>query len=82
MPDEASSDSLLQIERGQYLAEVLQGNTTEFFWYYVIHRKGSDKIIDLKKFDSRDKAIEAAKLVLERLNRAGTAGESEASSSR
>lgn len=70
MPDKASSDSPLQIERGDYLAEVLQGNTTESFWYYVIHRKGSDKLIDLKKFDSRNKAIEAAKLVLERMSRA------------
>ena len=74
MPETTSSDSPSRIERGNYLAEVLQGSSTEPFWYYVIHRKGSNEIIDLMKFDSRDHAMEAARLVLERINRAAVAG--------
>ena len=70
MPEKNSSDSPSRIERGNYLAEVLQGSSTEPFWYYVIHRKGSNEIIDLMKFDSRDHAMEAARLVLDRINEA------------
>jgi len=40
----------------------------------VIERKGSNEIIDLMKFDSRERAIEAAELVLQRLNQTAAAG--------
>ena len=63
-----------RIERGNYLAEVLQGSgTAEHFWYYVVRRKGSNEIIDMAKFATYEKAVESARQVLATLNRAASA---------
>ena len=76
MTDQPSGESPSRIEQGSYRAEILQGSSAEPFWYYVIQRNGSQEIIDLMKFDSRDRAIEAAQLVLQRLNQAAATGKS------
>ena len=60
------------IERGDYIADVLQGSTAYRFWYYIIQRKGSKEIIDLVKFDSYEQAIASAQALLAKLNRAAT----------
>lgn len=63
-----------RITQARYLAEILQSrNTTETFWYYVLHRDGLSEVLDLKKFGSYDKAVEGAKNVLAHMNRAASA---------
>ena len=62
-------DSPSRIESGKYVAEILQGDNPQPFWYYMIQRKGSNQIVDLMKFGSKRQAIEAAQFVLDRLNR-------------
>jgi len=59
-----------RIERGNYYADVLQAGNAEPFWYYVIQRKDSDQIIDFVKFDTYDRALEAATQVLVKMNQA------------
>ena len=70
----SANDSPSRIESGNYVAEILQGCDSERFWYYVIQRKSSNKIIDLMKFDSKQQAVEAVQIVLARLNQAAAAG--------
>ncbi|HVH87373.1 MAG TPA: hypothetical protein VM912_11655 [Terriglobales bacterium] len=71
MPD---SNQPSRIECGNYSIKVLQGSgTAEQFWYYIVQRKGSNEIIDLVKFDSYEKAMEAARQVLVSMNRAAPA---------
>lgn len=74
MPD-SNRPMPFRIERGNYLAEVLQGSgTAEHFWYYVVQRKDSDEIIDMVKFSTYEEAMESARQVLATLNRAAPAG--------
>ena len=63
-----------RIERGRYVAEVLQGGSKEPFWYYLIRRKDSNEIIDLVKFESYEQAMEMAQKALARLNLANATG--------
>lgn len=62
-----------RIERGNYLADVLQAGDAEPFWYYVIQRKCSNEVIDLVKFDTYEQALKAATQVLVKMNEAITA---------
>jgi len=67
-----------RITRGQYVTEILQSRNitdTETFWYYVLHRDGLSEVIDLQKFSTYEKAVEAAKNVLANMNRAASAAE-------
>jgi len=67
-----------RIKRGRYVGEILQSRNTadtETFWYYVLHRDGLSDVIDLQKFSTYEKAIEAAKNVLANMNRAASAAE-------
>ena len=63
-----------RIAIGNYRADVLQGGTVERFWYYVIQRKDSNKIIDLAKFESYEQAMEAARKILDEMNRKAATG--------
>ena len=64
-----------RIAQGDYFADILQAaNSTEEFWYYIIQRSGSNSILDLVKFDSKEAAIEGAQKALFRLNNAAGAG--------
>lgn len=62
-----------RIEGGHYVAEVLQGDSTEPFWYYVLQRQDSTEILELVKFETVEAAIEGAKRALSRVNRAAAA---------
>jgi hypothetical protein len=68
MPD--SGHIPTRIERGNYTADVLHGGNPEPFWYYLIQRKNSKRIINLVKSTTFEEAISAAREVLEKLNRA------------
>lgn len=51
-----------KITQGRYVAEILQSRNaaaTETFWYYVLHRDGLSKVIDLRKFSTYDEAAES-----------------------
>lgn len=66
-----------RITQGRYVAEILQSRNAadaEIFWYYILHRDGLSEVIDLKKFSTYDKAVEAAKNVLAQMNHASSAG--------
>ena len=62
-----------RIESSDYVAEVLQGNSPEPFWYYVLQRKGSSEILDLMKFRDYEDAIKAARQAVARMSRAAAA---------
>lgn len=63
-----------RLEQGNYFADILQAaNATEEFWYYIIQRIGSNGIVDLVKFNTKEEAIEAAQKALSRLNNAAGA---------
>lgn len=66
-----------RITQGRYVAEILQSRNaaeTETFWYYILHRDGLSEVIDLKKFSTYDKTVEAAKNALAQMNHAASAG--------
>ena len=64
-----------RLERGDYFADVLEGNDgKEPFWYYILQRKGSNQIIDLMKFDAQEAAFQAAGKALASFGRPPTAG--------
>jgi len=62
-----------RIEHGEYMAEVLQGNGPDPFWYYILQRKDSSEILDLMKFEKYEDASEGARRALVRLHRAAAA---------
>ena len=63
-----------RLERGDHIADVLEGNNgAERFWYYIIQRKGSSQIIDLVKFDTQEAAFQAVGKALDSFSRV-TAG--------
>jgi len=62
-----------RVEGSDYVAEVLQGNSPEPFWYYVLQRKGSSEILDLMKFKDYEDAIKAARQAVARMSRAAAA---------
>ena len=71
MPDSTDNAKVTRIERGDYLAELLQSNNkAEPFWYYVLQRKDSPEILHLDKYETFEEAIEAANLALARLKSA------------
>jgi len=59
-----------RVESSHYVAEVLQGNSPEPFWYYILQRKGSSEILDLMKFKDYEDAIKAARQAVARMSRA------------
>jgi hypothetical protein len=60
----------IHMEGGNYTADVLHHTNAEPFWYYVIHRKDSNGVIDRVKFNTYKQAIARAREVLARLNQA------------
>ena len=62
-----------RIERGNYLADILQGSSAKPFWYYIVQRKGSAEIIDLVKFDTYEQALEAATQILVKMDQSPSA---------
>lgn len=73
VPDSAEKPRT-RVERGDYMAEVLQGNNaTEQFWYYVLQRKGSPEILHIEKYKIFEEAVEGANQALQRMRRATAA---------
>lgn len=57
-----------RLAKGNYVAEVLFSSLSTPSWYYIVQRAGSSKVIDLARFDTRERAREAAQQALTRLN--------------
>ena len=62
------------IELGGYTADVLHHTSAEPFWYYVIKRKDSSRVIDLVRFKTYEQAIAGARQMLARLTRTAASG--------
>jgi hypothetical protein len=56
------------IELGSYTADVLHHTSAEPFWYYVIKRKDSSRVIDLVRFKTYEQPIAGAREILAKLS--------------
>jgi tRNA/tmRNA/rRNA uracil-C5-methylase (TrmA/RlmC/RlmD family) len=57
-----------RIHSGRYVVEILLGGNGEQFWYYIVQRVGSSRIIDLAKCQSQPEALKQAQNIMDRLN--------------
>ena len=57
-----------RIHSGRYVVEILLGGNGEQFWYYIVQRVGSSRVIDLSKCPSQAEALKQAQNIMDRLN--------------
>lgn len=68
MPDPIPTLWPQRIQSGRYVAEILLGGNGEQFWYYIVQRVGSSRIIDLAKCQSQAEALKQAQSIMDKLN--------------
>ena len=68
LPDHTPALWPQSIYSGRYVAEIFFGSNGEQFWYYIVQRVGSSKVIDLSKCQSHAEALKQVQGILDRLN--------------
>jgi hypothetical protein len=64
----ADQNSPITIQRGEFVAEVLPGGNGDpsGFWYFMVRREGSQDILDIARYETRDAAVVGAGRALDK----------------